>query len=49
MATLALYVRDLAPNEGGPITNNNVPTGCGHGNATLLVFIGEHFIQSSIQ
>ena len=36
-------------NEGGPITNNNIPTGCGRGNATLIVFIEEHFIQSSIQ
>ena len=49
MVTLALYVRDLPPNEGGPITNNNVPTGCGRGNATLIVFIEEHFIQFPIQ
>ena len=49
MVTLALYVRDLPPNEGGQITNNNVPSGFGRGNVTLLVFIEEHFIQSFIQ
>ena len=49
MVTLARYLRDLPPNEGGPITNNNVPNGCGRGNATLIVFIEEHLIQSSIQ
>ena len=38
MVTLARYLRDLPPNEGGPITHNNVPTGCGRGNVTLLVF-----------
>ena len=47
MVTLDRYLRDLPPNEGGPITNNNVTTGCGRGNATLIVFI-EHLIQSSI-
>ena len=49
MVILARYLRDLLPNEGGPITNNDVPTGCGHGNATLIVFIKEHLVQSSIQ
>ena len=47
MVTLARYLRDLPPNEGGPITDSNVPTGCGRGNATLIVF-KEYFIQSSI-
>ena len=49
MVTLARYLRDLSPNEGGLMTNNNEPIGCGRRNTTLIVFKEQHFIQSSIQ
>ena len=49
MVSLARYLRDLPPNEGGLMTNNNEPIGCGRRNTTLIVFNEQHFIQSSIQ
>ena len=49
MVILARYLRDLPPNEGGLMTNNNEPIGCGRRNTTLIVFKEQHFIQSSIQ
>ena len=49
MVILARYLRDLPPNEGGLMTNNNEPIGCGRRNKTLIVFKEQHFIQSSIQ
>ena len=52
MVSLARYLRDLPPNEGGRSCNKRswkLPTGCGRRNATLIVFIEEHFIQSFIQ
>ena len=49
MVILARYLRDLPPNEGGLMTNNNEPIGCGRRNTTLIVFNEQHFIQSSIQ
>ena len=49
MVTLDRYLRDLPPNEGGLMTNNNEPIGCGRRNETLIVFKEQHFIQSSIQ
>ena len=49
MVILALYLRDLPPNEGGLMTNNNEPIGCGRRNTTLIVFKEQYFIQSSIQ
>ena len=49
MVILARCLREVPPNEGGLMTNNNEPIGCGRLNATLIVFKEEHFIQSSIQ
>ena len=49
MVILARYLRDLPPNEGGLMTNNNEPIGCGRRNTTLIVFKEQYFIQSSIQ
>ena len=49
MVILARYLRDLPPNEGGLMTNNNEPIGCGRRNTTLTVFKEQYFIQSSIQ
>ena len=49
MVSLDRYLRDLPPNEGGLMTNNNEPIGCGRRNTTLIVFKEQHFIQSSIQ
>ena len=49
MVSLARYLKDLPPNEGGLMTNNNEPIGCGRRNTTLIVFKEQHFIQSSIQ
>ena len=51
MVTLARYLRDLPPNEDcrWKKRSQKLPTGCGRRNATLIVFIEEHFIQSFIQ
>ena len=49
MVSLARYLRDLPPNEGGRSIKDHEIFHCGRRNATLIVFIEEHFIQSSIQ
>ena len=51
MVSLARYLRDLLPNEGGRSIKDhgNFSLRVARRNATLIVFIEEHFIQSSIQ
>ena len=51
MVSLARYLRDLPPNEGGRSIKDhrNYPLGVAVETQLLIVFIEEHFIQSPIQ